>query len=54
MVISLTIPFFMEMSILMVREMLAMFPSSKALGAGMGFVNQSIGPEGIKYLVSTA
>ena len=53
MVISSTMPFFMEMSILMVGEMLAMLPSSKASGAGMGFLNQSIGPDGIKSLVST-
>jgi hypothetical protein len=42
-----------EMSILMVGEMLAMLPSSKASGAGMGFLNQSIGLDGIKSLVST-
>jgi hypothetical protein len=41
-------PFFMEMSILMVGEMLAMLPSSKASGEGMGFLNQLIGPDGIK------
>jgi hypothetical protein len=54
MVISSTTPFLMEMSILMVREMLAMLPSSKASGAGMGLLNQSICPDGIKSLVSTA
>jgi hypothetical protein len=54
MVISSTMPFLMEMSILMVGEMLSMSPSSKASGAGMGFLNQSIGLDGIKSLVSTA
>jgi hypothetical protein len=54
MVISSTMPFLMEMSILMVGKMLAIFPYSKASGAGMGLLNQSIGLEGIKYLVSTA
>jgi hypothetical protein len=53
MMISLTTPFLMEMSILMVGEMLAMLPSLNASGVGMGFLNQSIGPNGIKYLVST-
>jgi hypothetical protein len=43
-----------EMSILMVGEMLAKLPSSKASGAGMGLLNQSTIPEGIKSLVSTA
>ena len=38
MVISSTTPFLMEISILMVEEMLAMLPSSKASGAGMGVV----------------
>jgi hypothetical protein len=34
-------------------EMLAMLPSLNASGAGMGFLNQSMVPGGIKYLVST-
>jgi hypothetical protein len=34
--------------------MLARLPSSKASGAGMGLLNQSIVPEGIKSFVSTA
>ena len=42
-----------EMSILMVGEMLAMFPSSKASGAGMGFLNQSTAL-GMNSLVSIA
>jgi hypothetical protein len=46
MVISSTTPFLMEM--------LAMFPSSKASGARMGLLNQSMCPDGIKSLVSTA
>jgi hypothetical protein len=54
MMISSTIPCLMEMSILMVGEMLAKLPSSKASGAGMGLLNQSTVPEGIKSLVSTA
>ena len=33
-----------EILILMVGEMLAMFPSSKASGVGMGFLNQSTFP----------
>ena len=41
MVICSSIPGLTEMSILMVEEMLAIFPSSKASGAGMGFLNQS-------------
>jgi hypothetical protein len=52
MVISSMIPSLMEMSILKVGEMLSMFPSSKASGVGIGLLNQSIFPEGIKYLVS--
>jgi hypothetical protein len=52
--ISSTMPGLMEMSILMVGEMLARLPSSKASGAGMGLLNQSIVPDGIKSLVSTA
>jgi hypothetical protein len=43
----------MEISILMVGEILAILPSSKALGAGIGFLNQSICPGGRKSLVST-
>jgi hypothetical protein len=54
MVISSMIPGLMEMSILTVGEILAMFPSSKASGAGIGLLNQSICPEGIKSLVSIA
>ena len=53
MMISSTIHGLMEMSILMVGEMLAKLPSSKALGAGMGLLNQSTVPAGIKSLVST-
>jgi hypothetical protein len=41
----------MEMLILMVGEMLAMLPSSKASWVGIGLLNQSICPEGIKSLV---
>jgi hypothetical protein len=52
MVISSTIPGLMEMSILIVGEILAMFPSSKALGARIGLLNQYVCPNGIKYLVS--
>ena len=48
-----SIPGLTEMSILMVGEILAMFPSSKASGAGMGFLNQST-TLGMKSLVSTA
>ena len=40
-----------EMSILMVGEMFTMFPSSKASGAGIGFLNQSTFPW-MKSLVS--
>jgi hypothetical protein len=54
MMISLTMPGLMEMSILMVGEMLARLPSSKESGAGIGLLNQSIGPDGINYLVSIA
>jgi hypothetical protein len=54
MVISSMILGLMEMSILIVGEMLAMFPSSKASGVGIGLLNQSICPEGIKSLVSIA
>ena len=52
MMISSTMLGLMEMSILMVGEMLARLPSSKASGAGMGLLNQLIGPDGIKSLVS--
>jgi hypothetical protein len=52
-VISLTTPFFMEISILMVREMLAMLPYSKELGERMGLLNQSICHDGIKSFVLT-
>jgi hypothetical protein len=41
----------MEISILTVGEMLAIFPSSKASGARIGLLNQSICLEGIKSLV---
>jgi hypothetical protein len=54
MVISSTMPCLMEMSILMVGEMLAMLPYSNESGEGMGLLNQLIGPDGIKSLVSTA
>jgi hypothetical protein len=43
----------MEMSTLMVGEMLAIFPYSKALGAGIECLNQSIYPRGMQSLVST-
>jgi hypothetical protein len=39
MVISSMIPGLMEMSILIVGEMLAMLASSKASGAGIGYLN---------------
>ena len=45
------IPGLMEMSILTVGEILAMLPSSKASRERIGFLNQSICPEGIKSLV---
>jgi hypothetical protein len=53
-VISSMIPGLMEMSILTVGEILAMFPYSKASGVGIGLLNQSICPNGIKSLVSIA
>jgi hypothetical protein len=53
MMISSMISGLMEMSILMVGEMLARLPSSKASGAGMRLWNQSTVPKGIKSLVST-
>jgi hypothetical protein len=48
MVISSTSLGLMEISILMVGAMLAMFPSLKASRAGIGLLNQSICLEGIK------
>ena len=54
MVISSMIPGLMEMSILTVGKILAMFPSSKASGERIGLLNQSICPNGIKYLFSIA
>jgi hypothetical protein len=54
MVIFSTTPTLMEMSILMVGEILAMLPSLKASRAGIGLLNQSICHDGIKYLVSIA
>ena len=54
MVISSMMLGLIEVSILTVGDMLAMLPSSKEYGAGMGFLIQSIGPDGIKSLVSTA
>ena len=53
-VISSTMPFLMEMLILMVGEMLVMLPSSKSSRVGMGLLNQLICPDGIKSLVLTA
>jgi hypothetical protein len=44
----------MEISTLIVGGMLAMFPYSKALRVGIGFLNQSMCPGGMKSLVSTA
>jgi hypothetical protein len=41
-----------EMSILMVGEILAMLPSSNVSGVGIGFLNQSTWPEGMKYFSS--
>jgi hypothetical protein len=54
MVISSMMPGLMEISILTVGEMLAILPSSKASGVGIGLLNQSICPDGIKYLDSIA
>jgi hypothetical protein len=54
MVISSMILGLMEISILIVGGMLAMFPSSKVSGAGIGLFNQSICPDGRNYLVSIA
>jgi len=42
-----------EMSTLMVGEIFAIFPSSKASGVGTGFLNQSTWTEGPKALDST-
>jgi hypothetical protein len=44
----------MEMSILIVGEIFSIFPSSKASGAGIGFLNQSTWPGGMKSLASMA
>ena len=52
-VIYSSIPGLTEMSILMVGEILAILPSSKASGAGMGFLNQSTAL-GMKSLVFIA
>jgi hypothetical protein len=54
MMISSIISNLMEISILMVGDILAIFPSSKVSGEGIGLLNQSICPDGIKYLVSIA
>jgi hypothetical protein len=51
MVIYSTIHSLMEMSILTMGEMLAMFRSSKSLGERIGLLNQYICPDGIKSLV---
>jgi hypothetical protein len=51
MVISSIISGLMEILILTVGEMLAMLPSSKVFGARIGLLNQSMCPDGIKYLV---
>jgi hypothetical protein len=51
MVMSSTILGLMEMSFLKVGEMLAMLPSSKASRVGIGLLNQSICPKGIKSFV---
>jgi hypothetical protein len=53
MVISSIIPVLMEISILMVGKILAIFPSLKESGVGIGLLNQHIFPNGRKYLVST-
>jgi hypothetical protein len=53
MVISSETPDLMEISILMLGEILAILPSSKASGVRIGLLNQSICPDGRKYLVST-
>jgi hypothetical protein len=50
MVISSITPGLMEILILMVGEMLVMLPSSKVSRVGIGLLNQSICPDGIKYL----
>jgi hypothetical protein len=54
MVIASMILGLMEMLILTVGKILAMFPSSKALGARIRLLNQSIFHDGIKSLVSIA
>jgi len=52
MMISYMISGLMEMLILIVGEILAMFPSSKESRVGIGLLNQSICPDGMKSLVS--
>jgi hypothetical protein len=52
MVISSMILSLMEMSILIVGEILAMLPSSKASGVGIGLLKKYICLDGIKSLVS--
>jgi len=47
-VISSKILSLTKMSILMVGEMLEMFPSSKVSGEGIGFLNQPTYPRGMK------
>jgi hypothetical protein len=47
-VIFSTIPGLMEISIWTMGEMLGMFPSSKASRVGIGLLNQSICPNGMK------
>jgi hypothetical protein len=47
-------PGLMKMSILTMEEMLSMFPYSKSSGEGIGLLNQSMCPEGIKSLVLIA
>jgi hypothetical protein len=54
MVISSMILGLMEISILTVGEMLAMLPSSKVSGVGIGLLNQSICPYGRNSLVLIA
>jgi hypothetical protein len=54
MVISSTTPDLMEISILMVGEILAILPYSKVSGAGIGLLNQSICPDGRNSLVLAA
>jgi len=54
MVISSTILGLMEMLILIMGEILAMFPSSKEFWVGIGLWNYSIFPKEIKSLVLIA